>query len=626
MSKHFRIISSVNDLVAEKRKGINLPAIIKVLDSGDVVYLDEYCDVAITATETIKSGNLRIFYTEDDYNSGNQKSQGLNARVNNLRYEHAIYRFGFETLNGNGTYSQGLKNISKIKFIGSVYDATRLLDRCTDLEEVDVEYLDTRRNKSLLAAFQALGKITTLNVGNFRTEKVETIAYVFNKCSSLAEIIGVGHWNTGKVMNMYGAFQDCTALASLDLSMWDVSNVMNETSYMFTNCHELTTVGDLAGWRPINVSKMTSMFSGCSNLKTIGDISLWNPSHCTSMANMFKDCKELEDDMDLSKWNMANVANTMEMFEFCQKVKHFALPDSLKVINSFMFNHNIGCMDEELTIPKATTTIGASHAFYDFGKDGIFKRFIVSNGNTAFKTDDYGILYSADGSRLVSVPRAVELPSTTFQIPEGVTFMGDLSFSRVHTINTLILPDSYEIERNVTKNSGNISAQQEIDGAKIYANYGNSLTVAVYAWTSISEYEVKNTNPNYMSWGGCIYSKDGTELIAVPTRYNGALVIRSGCTKIGVQAFWESDDSSNSGWEYTYPYGDARGLHITSISIPASVTEITDNQLAVLNAMVDGYPTDDGHLGENKVTISINPNNGKYYINAQGKIVKKLNV
>ena len=46
-------------------------------------------------------------------------------------------------------------------------------------------------------------------------------------------------------------------------------------------------------------------------------------------------------------------------------------------------------------------------------------------------------------------------------------------------------------------------------------NAGSNLSIAIYCYTGITRYEVKDTNPRYSSLNGLIYSKDGKALTAV---------------------------------------------------------------------------------------------------------------
>ena len=154
----------------------------------------------------------------------------------------------------------------------------------------------------------------------------------------------------------------------------------------------------------------------------------------------------------------------------------------------------------------------------------------------------------------------------------------------------MVLPNSYEIERFINKSNNSYG----------FINSGSNLNVAVYLYTSISKYEVKSDNPRYSSYEGCIYSKDGTELIAIPLQYVGTLNVKEGTKTIGKEALWAGE---------TDAIGYANS--ITTINIPASVTSIEASQITALNK-----------LAKKGVTINIDSENTVYKM-SDNKIVKK---
>lgn len=330
----------------------------------------------------------------------------------------------------------------------------------------------------------------------------QNASFLFGFLSN-CESISFGNFNTSYVTNMYAMFDKCLKLTSLDLSNFNTSSVTN-MSFMFNNCSSLTS-------------------------------------------------------LDLSSWNMSNVTNTNAMFQYNNVSTNIVMPNNYKRIDNYMFNH-ISYRDSTFTIPASVTFVGYTHIFYDFG-NSYFKTFIVDPGNTAVKAVD-GILYTYDGTRLLSIPGAKTFTNNTYTMPEGVTEINELSFARNKNIHTLVLPNSYTIERDAT-----IYAS-----SKGYINPGNSITIGVYSFTGINTYEVKSDNPNYMSYDGCIYSKDGKELIAVPLKYSGTLNIKEGTTTIGLNAF--------------HDYYAAQYTALTGINIPSSVTTIESSQITAINSIV----------------------------------------
>ena len=443
----------------------------------------------------------------------------------------------------------------------------------------DVIYLP--QNSSYM--FSGFTNLESINFENVSTREVTDMSYMFLNCTSLNNM-NINDWDTSQVTNMGNMFGSCSNLETLDISEWNTGNV-TRMSGMFYGCNSLTTL-DLNNWDTKYVTNMSSMFDECRLLSVL-DISKWNTSNLVNTEAMFNRAQALTN-IDLSNWDMSKVTNTFIMFQYASNATSIKIPSNLKVIDAYMFNHNYPHLGNTFTVSKDVTTMGYSHMWYGYGTT--FNEFIVEEGNDYFKTVD-GVLYTKDGTRLISVPTHKTNATRTLEIPEGVTFINENAFSVNKKIDTLILPDSYVITRYV--NADNEAYNY------VNVNTGSSLSIGVYLRTNIGTYIVKDTNPNYTSVDGCLYSKDGSELIAVPWQYNGALSIKEGTTKIGQEAFWTY--GANSTKETT---------KLTSVHIPASVTTIESAQLTALNKLVG------------RITITIDEANPNYTV-TDGKIVAK---
>ena len=487
-----------------------------------------------------------------------------------------------------------LTNLDLTEFNTEKVTSMRLMFAgCSSLTNLDVSRFDTKNVTIMLGMFDNCSKITSLDLSNFDTRKVTDMSYMFaidgdvhdaGGRSSLTNIVFGENFKTDNVTTMEAMFQYCSKLTNIDVSDCNTSKVTN-MNYMFLGCSALTNM-DLSNWNTSRVTSMDCMFSECPGLTSL-NVSIWNTSKLTSCIFMFNKCSKLTN-MDLSRWDMSKITNNEAMFQYCTGLKNIVMPNNYTRIDNFTFNHDSAYNQEKFTIPASVKTVGKSHIFYNFGTTN-FKKFEVEEGNTALKTID-DILYSYDGTRLINIPMGKTFENNRFELPEGITFLNELSFNRNKNIKTLVLPNSYEIERFINRNNNSYG----------FINSGSSLNVAIYLFTSISEYEVKSDNPRYSSFEGCIYSKDGTELIAIPLHYSGTLNIKDGTKTIGKEAIWagETDavDHANS---------------ITEINIPASVTTIEANQITALNK-----------LAKKGVTINIDSENTAYEM-SNNKIVAK---
>lgn len=239
-------------------------------------------------------------------------------------------------------------------------------------------------------------------------------------------------------------------------------------------------------------------------------------------------------------------------FENCSSLSgDLLLNEGLKHIGDGAFNHCFGLTNTEIVIPSTVETIGgdtayevdpysatpsaapesyynhASHVFYDFANQTL-SSFAVAEGNTNFIAVD-GVLYTADMKRLVAYPPSRE--GSIFEIPEGIEIIDEMAFGRTslsgasEKLTTIIIPDSYVIKTNDDyPNTLNREAMC-------------SLSSAVYVFSSVQDYLVKSTNPNYISIDGCIYSADGKKLICAPSGKSGDLFIKDSVDEICYGAF-----------------------------------------------------------------------------------------
>lgn len=349
------------------------------------------------------------------------------------------------------------------------------------------------------------------------------------------------------------------------------------------------------------------IFSGSSNneffssLESIAGLDKIDTRFVVSFNFAFDRCSKLTGQLDLSSWDMSNVEYSAGMFQQCGQLANspldIILNSSLKYYDDFMFNHLSSYQHRTFVIPETVERIGYMHMWYNFGtkvekvdglengeyykdesiavKNPLFSEFIVEEGNAYFKAVD-GILYSKDGTRLISVPCGKIFVDKTMEILEGVTWINELSFNRTFNIEKLVLPNSYVIERYVDNESHL--------GKTI--NKGNSLSIALYRYTSVKEYIVKQDNPIYKSVNGCIYSKDGKELIAVPLHYKGVLNIENGTEIIGQEALWVDEEITGQNIKYAVDYAE----EVDQINIPDSVKVIEENQLKVFNYLLSIRP------------------------------------
>lgn len=189
----------------------------------------------------------------------------------------------------------------------------------TTIEHLD--YLNTSEVDDMRLMFSSCTSLETLDLSSFNTEKVTTMATMFEKSKNLHSIKLPKGFIGSSVTNLNATFRGCESLTELDLSGSNTENVkdMNE---MFYDCKALSKL-DLTSFKTGQVTTMESMFCGCSTLATL-DVSSFNTENVTNMWAMFNSCQSLES-LDLSGFNTANVTNMVAMFQKCSSLRSLDL-------------------------------------------------------------------------------------------------------------------------------------------------------------------------------------------------------------------------------------------------------------------------------------------------------------
>ncbi len=138
--------------------------------------------------------------------------------------------------------------------------------------------------------------------GAFHTEETESMDNMFYMCYDLEEV-DLENLDTSNVTSMRQMFRNCSSLEELDLRKMDTSRV-EDMWCMFSTCTSLEEL-DLRSFDTANVTNMGYMFSACSNLKRV-DVSGFDTSEVTTMPGMFRWCYELEE-YDFDGWDVSEV-------------------------------------------------------------------------------------------------------------------------------------------------------------------------------------------------------------------------------------------------------------------------------------------------------------------------------
>ena len=215
------------------------------------------------------------------------------------------------------------KKIKKINFSQDVTLSSVsafLFESLSELEEIEgTQHLKTDKVTNMSRMFSRT-KLKSLDLSSWNVENVVDMNGLFLS-STLLQQVQLANWNTKNVKNMAQVFYYLRALESLDIANWNTENVTSMHEMFFAS-NTLKSL-ELSNWNTKNVTTMRGMFDRMSALKSVG-VTNWDTSKVNDMAGMFNENYALEQ-IDVSKWNTSNVKNMGSMFSDNRSLKSLDL-------------------------------------------------------------------------------------------------------------------------------------------------------------------------------------------------------------------------------------------------------------------------------------------------------------
>ena len=324
-------------------------------------------------------------------------------------------------------------------------------------------------------------------------------SYAFRQCENITQ---VSIATTVTTIDSY-AFSGCTSLTSMVLP--DRVTVLGESA--FSGCTGLTSMV-----LPNSVTWLgESAFSGCTGLT---GIALGNG--VTSIGD--------------------------QAFSGCTGLTIVTIPDNVETIGTFVFQNCTGITD--IVIGSGVQSIGD----WAFSGCSALTGIRVSEGNSYYSCDEFGVLFNQAKTVLIAAPGAI---TGAYTIPSTVKTITHFAFDNCTGLTNIT------IGQNVTK----LSANAFIGCTGLTEIYIPTKVAALDSsvfsqCTGLKKIIVAKDNATYSSDDkGVLFNKDQTELIKAPSALAGEYEIPGGVKTIQKYAFNTCPD-------------------LTSITIPSSVSSI----------------------------------------------------
>lgn len=217
-----------------------------------------------------------------------------------------------------------LRTIKEIKGIQNwrMDNATNLLNMfkdCNELVELDITGWNTKNVTNAYGMFImcfSLKQIKGIDKLNF--SKCTSFQNMFYFCRNLKEL-NVSNWDVSNIISLFATFGYCSSLTTLDLSKWNITNKLRYACETFQNCSSLTDIGDISNWDMSNVESVRAMFKNCNSLEHIGEIAKWRILGCDIFTDMFNNCENLV--LDLQELKVKPFPQHTRMFFGTDKSK-----------------------------------------------------------------------------------------------------------------------------------------------------------------------------------------------------------------------------------------------------------------------------------------------------------------
>ena len=209
-------------------------------------------------------------------------------------------------------------DVTKIVFEDEIYPSAMAyafngMSSVTTIENLDK--LHTDNVTSLRGVFGGFGYEGDIDLSEWNVSNVVSLVDAFNYSKFTS--INVSGWTCPKLTNMEGAFESCSNLTSLTIDSFSAPN-LTDLSEAFAFCTSLESI-TISGMSTPKLEYMYSTFKGNTALKNVNLEGL-NTSRVTDVDALFMDCSSLVS-IDLSYLDTSSVEDLRSFFEGCKNLE-----------------------------------------------------------------------------------------------------------------------------------------------------------------------------------------------------------------------------------------------------------------------------------------------------------------
>lgn len=282
-------------------------------------------------------------------------------------------------------------------------------------------------------AFYGNSSLVTVKLPNTVTTIGE---YAFRDCVSLVSVNV-----TGSLTHIGdGAFRNCSALTDINLP----DTLVSIGNFAFKDCGSVNGI-----YLPDGLTYLGyRAFENCGSLTSISI-----PSGITEIREgTFSSCENLTD--VIMPWGVVSIGDYA--FYYCTQLSDFELPSTLVSIGDYAFDYCRGF--DEINLPSSLTEIGeyafaltrvknitVPHNVSYIGYCAFYGCYLlesiyVDSQNENYKAVD-SVIYTKDGTEIVFYPSSYVDGERHFEIPTGVTVIGDYVFQN-SLLESIVIPES----------------------------------------------------------------------------------------------------------------------------------------------------------------------------------------